>query len=210
MATALASVDSRPTCRCDHCGLVQFVPRAGLSAPCRRCHVALDFVPEPLAPVPVPASARFVSLAARLAITIKTFRLERGLSQRQLAIRIPVPRTYISKLENENAVPTLASLGRVAQGLDVTVAELLSGGERVRRDEIGELMRDPFVAAISAFLPRLSVAQRANALAETRDLAERRRAAAGPSPRSGHGQVPFVVGAVAGVAGAATTGQTSQ
>jgi transcriptional regulator with XRE-family HTH domain len=140
----------------------------------------------------VPTPAQFVSPVARLAVKIKTFRLARGLSQRQLASRMPVSRTYISKLENALATPTLGSLSRVAQALDVTVAELLSGGEKSRQDEIGELMRDPFVAAISAFLPRLSVAQRANVLAETRDLAERRRI--------GHGQVPFVVGAVAGAA----------
>ena len=55
-----------------------------------------------------------------------------GLSQRQLALRMSVPRTYVSKIENEKATPTLSSLERLARALEVSVPDLLSGGERNR------------------------------------------------------------------------------
>ena len=55
-----------------------------------------------------------------------------------------VPRTYVSKIENEKATPTLSSLERLARALEVTVPDLLSGGERNRQEEVRELMQDPF------------------------------------------------------------------
>ena len=76
-----------------------------------------------------------------LATSIRSLRLRSGLSQRQLAARMSVPRTYVSKIENEKATPTLSSLERLARALEVTVPDLLSGGERNRQEEIGELMR---------------------------------------------------------------------
>ena len=65
-----------------------------------------------------------------LATSIRSLRLRNGLSQRQLAARMSVPRTYVSKIENEKATPTLSSLERLARALEVTVPELLSGGEK--------------------------------------------------------------------------------
>jgi transcriptional regulator with XRE-family HTH domain len=65
-----------------------------------------------------------------LATSIRSLRLRSGLSQRQLAGRMSVPRTYVSKIENEKATPTLSSLERLARALEVTVPELLSGGEK--------------------------------------------------------------------------------
>ena len=63
-----------------------------------------------------------------LASSIRSLRLRNGLSQRQLATRMSVPRTYVSKIENEKATPTLSSLERLARALEVTVPDLLSGG----------------------------------------------------------------------------------
>ena len=37
----------------------------------------------------------------KLAHSIRSLRLRSGLSQRQLALRMSVPRTYVSKIENE-------------------------------------------------------------------------------------------------------------
>jgi len=50
------------------------------------------------------------------------------------------PRTYVSKIENQKATPTLKSLERVARGLGVSVTELLSGGERARQDHVGDFL----------------------------------------------------------------------
>jgi len=48
---------------------------------------------------------------------VRDLRHVRNLSQRQLAARMGVPRTYISKIENGKAMPTLSSLDRLARAL---------------------------------------------------------------------------------------------
>ena len=153
MATTLAPVDSREVVRCDHCLLVQFRTS---NNNCRRCHASLDEEPEPepimVAPpvmMPVPSNGRG---HLNLATSIRSLRLRSGLSQRQLAGRMAVPRTYVSKIENEKATPTLSSLERLARALEVTVPELLSGGERSRQEEVSELMKDQFIAEILPFV----------------------------------------------------------
>jgi transcriptional regulator with XRE-family HTH domain len=110
-----------------------------------------------------------------LASSIRSLRLRNGLSQRQLAARMSVPRTYVSKIENEKATPTLSSLERLARALEVTVPELLSGGERSRQEEIGELIKDQFVAEMLPFVNQLNGMQMSSILAQVRDLTIRPR-----------------------------------
>src|ERR1035438_2225213 len=159
MATTLTPVDSREVVRCDHCLLVQFRTSNSL---CRRCHLSLDedeaeiaamtAAPEVL-PVNVDSNGRG---HLKLAHSIRSLRLRSGLSQRQLALRMSVPRTYVSKIENEKATPTLSSLERLARALEVSVPDLLSGGERSRQEEVRELMEDQFIAEILPFVSQLN------------------------------------------------------
>ncbi|MGA2257660.1 MAG: helix-turn-helix transcriptional regulator [Thermoguttaceae bacterium] len=162
-------MDSRNVVRCDLCFLVQFPSTSSL---CRRCHRPLE--PEP---VPVPQAAPPLPVMPTLATTLRELRLRAGLSQRQLAARIPAPRSYVSKLENEKATPTLSSLERVATGLGVTVAALLTECERgtdARRDE---LLRDAWVASLAPFVSSLSQLQKSALLSELSAMTRRSRAA---------------------------------
>ena len=113
-----------------------------------------------------------------LAAAIRSLRLRNGLSQRQLAGRMAVPRTYVSKIENEKATPTLSSLERLARALEVTVPDLLSGGERNRQEEIRELMQDQFIAELLPFVSQLNGMQMSSVLAQVRDLTVRPRRSA--------------------------------
>src|SRR5215469_11991625 len=131
MATTLAPVDSREVVRCDHCHLVQFLTQNHC---CRRCRQSLDPEPEP---VPVVAETPATTNGngnghahLQVAQAIRVLRHRFGLSQRQLAGRMQVPRTYVSKIENEKATPTLSSLERLAKALEVSVSDLLAGGNR--------------------------------------------------------------------------------
>lgn len=178
MATTLAPVDSREVVRCDHCHLVQFRTNNNL---CRKCRASLDEdEPEPIlvepAPVPEPPTGNHSHL--KIAAAIRALRQKSGLSQRQLALRMQVPRTYVSKIENEKAVPTLSSLQRLATALEVGVADLLNGSGRTREDEIAELMQDEFIAELVALLPKLDSMQRSTLLAQIRDLSIRPRRSA--------------------------------
>ena len=176
MATTLAPVDSREVVRCDHCLLVQFRTTNDL---CRRCHASLDEEePEVVIAAPMPQTAPSHGSShghLNLATSIRSLRLRNGLSQRQLATRMSVPRTYVSKIENEKATPTLSSLERLARALEVTVPDLLSGGERNRQEEIRDLAQDQFIAEILPFVAQLSTLQMSNIVAQVRDLTLRPR-----------------------------------
>jgi transcriptional regulator with XRE-family HTH domain len=176
MATTLAPVDSREVVRCDHCLLVQFRTTNDL---CRRCHASLD-EEEPeiavIAPIPLVAPPSGNGRGhLNLAASIRSLRLRNGLSQRQLATRMSVPRTYVSKIENEKATPTLSSLERLARALEVTVPDLLSGGERNRQEEIRELAQDQFISEILPFVAQLNAMQMSSIVAQVRDLTLRPR-----------------------------------
>ena len=176
MATTLAPVDSREVVRCDRCHLVQFRTTNNL---CRKCRTSLDAEEPPMilaAPAPtVEPSNGNGHTHLQIASAIRTLRQRGGLSQRQLALRMQVPRTYVSKIENEKATPTLSSLERLARALEVTVPDLLSGGDRARQDEIHELMKDDFVAQLVPFLSALDALQKASILGQVRDLTLRPR-----------------------------------
>lgn len=181
MATTLTPVDSREVVRCDHCSLVQFRTSNSL---CRRCHLSLDEDEAEIAamtpqPETMPICAHSTGRGhLKLAHSIRSLRLRNGLSQRQLALRMAVPRTYVSKIENEKATPTLSSLERLARALEVSVPDLLSGGERNRQEEVRELMEDQFVAEVMPFLSQLNGMQMSSILAQVRDLTIRPRRSA--------------------------------
>jgi transcriptional regulator with XRE-family HTH domain len=141
---------------------------------CRRCHGSLDEdEPEIVAVTPMPQIVPTPGNGRghlNLASAIRSLRLRNGLSQRQLAARMSVPRTYVSKIENEKATPTLSSLERLARALEVGVPDLLSGGERNRQEEIRDLMKDPFVAEMLPFLSNLNGMQMSSILTQVRDL----------------------------------------
>ncbi|HLW54677.1 MAG TPA: helix-turn-helix transcriptional regulator [Candidatus Angelobacter sp.] len=170
MATTLAPVDSREVVRCDHCHLVQFRTTNNL---CRKCRTSLDEdEPEPILAEPAPVVAPPAGHQSHLqvAAAIRSLRQKSGLSQRQLALRMSVPRTYVSKIENEKAVPTLSSLDRLARALEVTIADLLKGSSRSLDDEIADLMHDDFICQVMPFLEKLDGMQRSTLLAQVRDL----------------------------------------
>src|SRR5881227_3673182 len=101
-----------------------------------------------------------------LVTSIRSLRLRNGLSQRQLATRMAVPRTYVSKIENEKATPTLSSLERLARALEVTVPDLLSGGSPTREQLMRELMSDEFISELMPFVSKLDGMQRQSLLAQ--------------------------------------------
>src|SRR5262252_8912704 len=169
MATTLAPVDSREVVRCDHCHLVQFRTNNHL---CRKCRASLDEdEPEPImVEEQQPEPARGTRSHLQIASAIRMLRQKSGLSQRQLALRMQVPRTYVSKIENEKAMPTLSSLQRLATALEVSMADLLKGCGRTLDDEIDDLMTDELMAQMMPFLSQLDATQRSTLLVQVRDL----------------------------------------
>src|ERR1039458_9354093 len=170
MATTLAPVEDREVVRCDHCHLVQFRTSNNLG---RKGRTSLDEdEPEPILaqPLPVMEPAGANRSEVQVAQAIRSLRLGHGLSQRQLALRMGVPRTYVSKIENEKATPTLSSLNRLATALEVSIPDLLRACGPSREDEIKELLADPFVAELLEFTSKLNAMQLSSVLAQVRDM----------------------------------------
>lgn len=111
----------------------------------------------------------------QVASAVRDLRHVRNLSQRQLAARMGVPRTYISKIENGKAMPTLSSLDRLAKALRVDIAALLRDAKTRHSDEAAVLTADPFLAEIAAYTSQLNELQRSIFLNHVRELAAGRR-----------------------------------
>jgi transcriptional regulator with XRE-family HTH domain len=176
MATTLAPVDSREVVRCDRCTLVQFRTNNNL---CRKCRASLDpeepeiVIAPPQPAVSVPSTSSHSQL--QIAASIRSLRQRAGLSQRQLALRMEVPRTYVSKIENEKATPTLSSLARLARALEVTMPDLLMGGQPSREEQLREFTADPFLAELLPFCEKLNGMQLSSILNQVRDITTRPR-----------------------------------
>jgi DNA-binding XRE family transcriptional regulator len=73
-----------------------------------------------------PASrARDQDLAAAFGLRLRTLRLERGLTQEQLAETADLHPTFISNVERGYSAPTLYTLVRLAEALDVQPGQLV-------------------------------------------------------------------------------------
>jgi transcriptional regulator with XRE-family HTH domain len=163
----------REVLRCESCKLVQF--RTASDA-CRRCKKSL--LPEP--PKAQPAIALVAAATApeargegpQVATAVRDLRHVRNLSQRQLAARMGVPRTYISKIENGKAMPTLSSLDRLARALQVDISALLRDAPTRHRDETVVLLTDPFLSEIAKFTAHLTSTQKSIFLNHVRELAQ--------------------------------------
>jgi transcriptional regulator with XRE-family HTH domain len=167
----MASVEQREVLRCDHCDLVQFRTTSAL---CRRCHKSLEVeLPEPVAaPLALVPAQPEKEGGLQVATAVRDLRHVRNLSQRQLAARMGVPRTYISKIENGKAMPTLSSLDRLARALQVDISALLRDAPTRHRDESAVLLTDPFLAEIAKYTAHLTSTQKSIFLNHVRELSQ--------------------------------------
>ncbi len=173
----MAPLGDREVIKCMNpaCLLTQF---RTVNSLCRRCHKPLDPVeveaPEPgpqLVEEPVVPAAEGVQVAR----AVKDLRRRNNLSQRELALRMGVPRTYISKIENEKAMPTLGSLERLARALQVHVSVLLQDENARACEETAVLLADPFLSELLPFVRQMDAMQRSIFLNQARELALGRR-----------------------------------
>jgi transcriptional regulator with XRE-family HTH domain len=103
---------------------------------------------------------------------VREIRKLQALSQRDLAHRMNVPRTYLSKVETCKVVPTVGTLCRIASALSVDMHHLLYSREFL------ELTQDEFLEEIAPLVPSLTPPQRAVILRAARDAAFRRNCVA--------------------------------
>lgn len=75
-------------------------------------------------PIASPRHAQHPVLVA-LGQTIRKARIDRAMSQEELAHRSEIDRAYMSSIERGQQNPGLMSIARVAVALDMTLAELM-------------------------------------------------------------------------------------
>jgi len=83
-------------------------------------------------------------------------------------LRMSVPRTYVSKIENEKATPTLSSLERLAVALQVNVPDLLGTPEAA--NPVRELLSDEFISELVPYLKKLNGVQWQSVMTQVREL----------------------------------------
>ncbi|MGC9199009.1 MAG: helix-turn-helix domain-containing protein [Acidobacteriaceae bacterium] len=165
---------AREVVRCEACKLVQF---RTASDTCRRCKKSLAPDPPKVQPsiaLVIESPSEISEAGPQVAAAVRDLRHVRNLSQRQLAARMCVPRTYISKIENGKAMPTLSSLDRLARALQVDISALLRDAPTRHRDETAVLLNDPFLAEIAKYAPHLTSTQKAIFLNHVRELCQSR------------------------------------
>ena len=149
-----------------------------LNSLCRRCRKPLE-IDEPEPQTPQFAGAHEATAeddnGIQVARAVRDIRKARNLSQRQLAGRMQVPRTYISKIENCKAMPTLSSLERLAKALEIDICDLLRDARSRRHEEANAILNDPFLAEIAPHIAQLDSLQRSMFLNQVRDMATGRR-----------------------------------
>ncbi len=62
----------------------------------------------------------------KIGVTIRTFRLQRSLSQGDIEKRTGLLRCYLSRVENGHTVPSLETLTKIAQALDLPLAHFFT------------------------------------------------------------------------------------
>ncbi len=114
-----AVIEEKTVIRCKKCQLNQYMTQNG---DCRRCHHPLLFEEPPMVAAPVAETQPKISSrpTVDMATAIWMLRSARGLSQRQMAKKMGIARTYISKLESNRCQPSPAQIARIAGTLEVS------------------------------------------------------------------------------------------
>ena len=120
-APASLGID-RNVIRCKKCQLNQFMTRQGN---CRRCRGPLRREEPPVVvhefqPAESAQSAGSARPSVDMATAIWLLRSARGMSQRAMAKKMGIARTYISKLEGNRCVPSPGQIRRIAGTLEVS------------------------------------------------------------------------------------------
>src|SRR5690606_5704616 len=81
------------------------------------------------------AGGRFMSISIYFGRVVKQLRDSRRLSQEALAERADLNRTYLGEVERGVAVPSLATVAKIAAAFGVSTSELLARSESLLKGE---------------------------------------------------------------------------
>jgi transcriptional regulator with XRE-family HTH domain len=108
---------------------------------------------------------------------IRSYRGQRGLSQGDIERRTGLLRCYLSRVENGHTVPSLETLAKIAEAMEISLADFFPGTEtahdRDTQKMLGELSEDEirFLSEIKRYSTGLSDGDKRLVLAMIRKMA---------------------------------------
>ena len=104
---------------------------------------------------------------------IKTYRSQRGLSQGDIERRTGLLRCYLSRVENGHTVPSLDTLSKIAQALDLPIAQFFAEDSLNRELNTQKLSDDElrFLTQIRRYSTNLNESDRKLLLAMVKKFA---------------------------------------
>ena len=108
---------------------------------------------------------------------IRAYRADRGLSQGDIERSTGLLRCYLSRVENGHTVPSLETLAKIAEALDISLADFFPGSEtpseRDAQKMLGELSDEEvrFLAEIKKYSTTLNEGDKRLVLALIRKMA---------------------------------------
>ena len=114
------------------------------------------------------------TIANNIGATIRSYRLQKGMSQGDIEKRTGLLRCYLSRVENGHTVPSLETLQKIAYALDLQLAQFFSDDAVSRELSSLRLSEDEirFLTQIQRYASRLSENDRKLLLAMVRKFAQ--------------------------------------
>jgi transcriptional regulator with XRE-family HTH domain len=75
----------------------------------------------------------------KIGTTIRTFRLQKGLSQGDIEKKTGLLRCYLSRVENGHTVPSLDTLSKIATALDLPITQFFAEESTSRQGNLQKL-----------------------------------------------------------------------
>ena len=109
----------------------------------------------------------------KIGITIREYRLQKGLSQGDIEKRTGLLRCYLSRVENGHTVPSLDTLAKIASALDIPLAQFFAEDSLGREMNTQKLTDDElrFLTQIRRYATNLNDSDRKLLLAMVKKFA---------------------------------------
>lgn len=110
----------------------------------------------------------------QIGATIRGYRLQRGMSQGDIEKRTGLLRCYLSRVENGHTVPSLETLSKIAEALDLPLAQFFAESTITREMPLLQLSPDEvrYLAQVQRYSVNLSESDRRLLLAMIRKFAQ--------------------------------------
>jgi len=105
-----------------------------------------------------------LAMSMNIGETIRNFRMQRGMSQGDIEKRTGLLRCYLSRVENGHTVPSLDTLVKIADAMELALGDFFSehGAENGKPSNVPQLSDDDirFLTQIRRYSPSLNTSDR--------------------------------------------------